>query len=83
MMLAYEYEYNGNLLEIEYEYDPGEETVWTESNGDPGTPGIAPSIEIYKIWSVLKDREGKFRDVDVTDFIHTNHIESKILETHE
>ena len=82
-MLSYEYEYNGTLLDIEYEYDPGEKTVWTESNGDPGTPGVAASIEIYTIWALLKDRNGNSIDVNVTDFIHTHHIESKILETHE
>ena len=82
-MESYDYEYNGTLLEIEYEYDPGEKTVWTESNGDPGTPGIAASIEIYTIWAVLKDRNGNSIDVDVTNFIHTHHIESKILESYE
>ena len=32
---------------VDCDLDPGEPQRWYDSNGDPGTPGIPPSVEVY------------------------------------
>jgi|TARA_B110000977_G_scaffold152345_1_gene193450 hypothetical protein len=56
---------DGLEIEIEYLYDEGEPTVWTEPNGDPGTPGYPPSVEILTVFTLLKDRNNNDVMVDI------------------
>jgi len=72
-------------VEVEYTYDPGEPDQWYDSNGDPGTPGTAPSIEILHIWAELPNEGLKLTAVDIVDIIPSNwadEIETEILENH-
>lgn len=55
---------------VDCDIDLGEPQQWYDSNGDPGTPGIPPSIEVYRVWMSLKDREGNEIEVDVLPFLH-------------
>jgi len=55
---------------VDCDIDLGEPQRWYDSNGDPGTPGIPPSIEVYRVWMSLKDREGNEIEVDVLPFLH-------------
>jgi len=73
---------SGETVLVEYAYDPGEPEVWTEPNGDPGTPGTGPSVDIYHVWYSATDRLGNIISVDVQNLIEDN-IEDKILEDHE
>ena len=41
-------------LDVHYEYDPGEPMIHTYPNGDPGTPGSGPSVEIKELDALLK-----------------------------
>lgn len=52
-------------VEIEYTFDPGEPDQWYDSNGDPGTPGYGPSIDIHHIWVELINDEGSTSIVDI------------------
>jgi len=52
-------------LEIEYLYNEGEPTVWTEPNCDPGIPGYPPSVEILAVFTLLKDRNNNDVMVDI------------------
>ena len=56
---------DGLEVEIEYIYDAGEPEVWTEPNGDPGTPGHPPSVEILSVFTSLKDKDNKDIMVDI------------------
>ncbi len=56
---------DGLEVEIEYIYDAGEPQVWTEPNGDPGTPGYPPSVEILSVFTSLKDKDNKDIMVDI------------------
>tara|TARA_R110001606_G_scaffold394632_1_gene565733 strand:+ start:1265 stop:1522 length:258 start_codon:yes stop_codon:yes gene_type:complete len=56
---------DGLEVEIEYIYDAGEPEVWTEPNGDPGTPGYPPSVEILSVFTSLKDKDNKDIMVDI------------------
>ena len=82
-------EYWGYDAEIEYYFDPGEPDQWYDSNGDPGTPGTAPSVEVKRIWVELESNEGRSVTVDVFsvfDMILEGDIynlEEKILDYHE
>ena len=55
---------------VDCDIDPGEPRQWHDSQGNPGTPGIPPSIEVYRVWMSLKDREGNDVEVDVLPFLH-------------
>ena len=55
----------GQNVTIEYSYDPGEPDQWYDSNGDPGTPGYGPTVEVYHIWYNATDRLGNFVSVDI------------------
>ena len=72
----------GEIVEVDYRYDPGEPDQWYDSNGDPGTPGYGPFIEIRHVWYLTKDRLGNYVSVDVQDLIEED-IEEKVLEYHE
>lgn len=52
-------------VEVEYTYDPGEPDQIYDSNGDPGTPGYGPSIDIHHIWAELTNDEGSSSIVDI------------------
>jgi hypothetical protein len=81
-MLSFEYEWNDILLDIEYIYDPGEPDQWYDSNGDPGTPGYGPTVEIQHVWALMGDRNKHKIDVDIQELIDVD-LESIILESHE
>ncbi len=55
----------GNEVEVEYYYYPGEPDQMYDSNGDPGTPGYGPSIDIHHIWAELTNDEGSTSIVDI------------------
>lgn len=78
-----EVDYHGHDAEVEYTFDPGEPEVHTESNGDPGTPGIGPSIEITRIWVELESIGGRKVMVDVSSIFYETSIEQDIIEYHE
>tara|TARA_R110001592_G_scaffold51221_1_gene157817 strand:+ start:3050 stop:3310 length:261 start_codon:yes stop_codon:yes gene_type:complete len=73
-------EYWGHEAEIEYSFDPGEPEVHTESNGDPGTPGTGPSVEVERIWVELESNEGRSVVVDISSVFYETSIEEQILE---
>ena len=52
-------------VEVEYTYDSGEPDQMYDSNGDPGTPGYGPSIDIHHIWAELTNDEGSSSIVDI------------------
>lgn len=52
-------------VEVEYTYDPGEPDQMYDSNGDPGTPGYGPSIDIHHIWAELTNDEWSSSIVDI------------------
>jgi hypothetical protein len=83
--MEFTYDMDGIELDVVYTYDPGEAEVWTESNGDPGTPGIAPSVEITAAYSLLKDRNNNDVMVDILplDIVNQYDIEEEILESYE
>jgi|TARA_B110000908_G_C10155156_1_gene403280 hypothetical protein len=76
-------------LDIEYEYDEGEPMVWTEPNGDPGTPGYPSTVVITHAFCSLKNAKGIYVVVDILpvfDMIVEDDIcnlEDEILESHE
>ena len=82
-MYTYDYKHNDLDLEIEYTYDPGEPDQWYDSNGDPGTPGYGPSVEIEHIWCELPDGKGNTHYVDIMDVFFDEYLEGAILESHE
>jgi|TARA_R110000772_G_scaffold242105_1_gene354488 hypothetical protein len=73
---------DGLEVEVEYLYDEGEPTVWTESNGDPGTPGYPPSVEILGVFTILKDKNNKDLRVDILPIwdYDLESLEEEILE---
>tara|TARA_R110000803_G_scaffold121628_1_gene189725 strand:- start:374 stop:634 length:261 start_codon:yes stop_codon:yes gene_type:complete len=73
-------EYLGYDAEVEYTFDPGEPEVHTESNGDPGTPGTGPSVDVHRIWVELESQEGRSLPVDISSVYYETSIEEHILE---
>jgi hypothetical protein len=68
-------------VEVEYTYDPGEPDQWYDSNGDPGTPGYGPSIDIHHIWAELTNDEGSSSIVDICDIAMVGEeLELRIIE---
>lgn len=73
----------GETVTVEYTYDPGEADQWYDSNGDPGTPGYGPVVEIQHVWYTNLDNK-KLVDctVDVQNLIDDD-FEDEILEHHD
>jgi len=89
-MRAYTYSIDDDTdVEFIYSYDPGEEEVHTESNGDPGTPGSPSTINITRGWVTLESSTpGEMVEVDILPLsdqldIDLEHIEELIREEHE
>lgn len=77
--------YSGLDVHIEYDYYPGEPDQMYDSNGDPGTPGYPPSIEITAIWADLPNPSGVDQEVDVLDVYHPDYLEmlsEQLIEKH-
>ena len=72
----------GESVTIQYSYDPGEPDQWYDSNGDPGTPGYGPSVEVHHIWYSGIDRTGNLVNIDVMNLIDED-FEQEILDAHE
>ena len=72
----------GEIVEVDYTYDPGEPDQWYDSNGDPGTPGYGPTADIKHVWYTNTDINGNQVTVDVQHLLEED-IEEKILERHE
>ena len=72
----------GEIVEVDYTYDPGEPDQWYDSNGDPGTPGYGPTADIKHVWYTNTDVNGNQVTVDVQHLLEED-IEEKILERHE
>jgi hypothetical protein len=73
---------SGETVHIQYSYDPGEPDQWYDSNGDPGTPGYGPTVEVHRVWYNATDRLGNPVSVDVQDLLEED-FEEPILEYHE
>tara|TARA_R110000744_G_scaffold261509_2_gene376238 strand:+ start:141 stop:401 length:261 start_codon:yes stop_codon:yes gene_type:complete len=73
-------EHWGYDAEVEYTFDPGEPEVHTETNGDPGTPGTGPSVDVHRIWVELESNEGCSVVVDISSVFYESSIEEHILE---
>ena len=73
-------EYWGYDAEVEYTFDPGEPEVHTETNGDPGTPGTGPSVDVHRIWVELESNEGCSVVVDISSVFYDASWEEEILE---
>ena len=88
-MARYKYNIDKTLYcEIEYSYNKKEQEVWSESNGDPGTPGSPAYIEVHAVYMPLKDENGHIVGVDIMPLldemdIDLDNIEDIILETYE
>jgi hypothetical protein len=68
-------------VEVVYTYDPGEPDQMYDSNGDPGTPGYGPSIDIHHIWAELTNNEGSTSIVDIYDLTMVGEeLELRIIE---
>jgi len=78
--MEYETNINGIDITVEYIFEPAEEQIWTSSNGDPGTPGSAASVEITNIWTLLKDTNGKFVNVDIKELVEIEYLDLLDLE---
>ena len=70
--MEYTKKVDGTELEVEYLYHKGEEAVWTDPNGDPGTPGYPAVVEILAVFATLKDKNNN--DIET--------IEEEILESY-
>lgn len=75
--------------EVEYTYHKKEDQVWSESNGDPGTPGYPAYVEVHAIYMPLKDENGNTVGADILPIlddmidIDLDNIEDKILRYNE
>ena len=83
MMEEYEYDHDGVKCTVEYIYDPGEPDQWYDQNGDPGTPGYRPTVDIINVWTILTDRLGNNVSVKINDLLYTEDIEGEILQYKE
>tara|TARA_R100000935_G_C2741590_1_gene126074 strand:- start:29 stop:301 length:273 start_codon:yes stop_codon:yes gene_type:complete len=90
-MARYTYNIDKTLYwEIEYSYNKKVKEVWSESNGDPGTPGYPAYIEVHAIYMPLKDENGNKVGVDIMPLLDQmdggmdlDNIEDLILKTYE
>jgi len=74
--------------EVDYTYNKAEKEVWSESNGDPGTPGSPAYIDINAVYMPLKDENGNTVGVDIMPLldemdIDLDNIDDIILKTYE
>jgi len=74
--------------EVDYTYHKEEKEVWTESNGDPGTPGYPAYVDIHAIYMPLKDENGNTVGTDIMPILHEmdidlDNIENQILKENE
>ena len=68
-------------VEVEYTFDPGEPDQMYDSNGDPGTPGYGPSIDIHHIWAELNNDDWGTSIVDIYDLVMVEEeLELRIIE---
>ena len=80
-MARYTYNIDETLYcEVDYTYHKKEEEVWTESNGDPGTPGHPAYIEVHAVYMPLKDEIGNVVGVDVMPLLHEMDIDLENIE---
>lgn len=77
-----ESELYGNVT-VEYTFDPGEPDQWYDSNGDPGTPGYPASVDIYHVWTTLKDKSGTEHEVDLLPVTGTDEFYDEVMSYHE
>ena len=80
-ILTLEYNIGETRLLIDYTYEEGEPDEIFNLNGDPGTPGYGPTIEIINVWSLLKNRLGNGVIVDVTHILDLD-FEEIVLDNH-
>ena len=80
-ILTLEYNIGETRLLIDYTYEEGEPDEIFNLNGDPGTPGYGPTIEIINVWSLLKNRSGNSVIVDVTHILDLD-FEEIVLDNH-
>jgi hypothetical protein len=76
---------SGLEIHIEYDYYPGEDDQIYDSNGDPGTPGYPPTVEITAIWAELPDPLYLDQEVNILDVVDSDQLESfseKLIEKH-
>jgi hypothetical protein len=78
---------NNVTIDVIYTFIEGESEVYTEPNGDPGTPGFPPGVEIQEAWVELSNDRGGTSVVNILQFIDMGialfDIEEKLLEDHE
>jgi hypothetical protein len=68
-------------VEVVYTYDPGEPDQIYDSNGDPGTPGYGPSIDIHHIWAELNNDDWGTSIVDIYGLVTVEEeLELRIIE---
>ena len=68
-------------VEVEYTYDLGEPDQIYDSNGDPGTPGYGPSIDIHHIWAELNNDDWGTSIVDIYGLVTVEEeLELRIIE---
>lgn len=76
---------SGLEIHVEYDYYPGEDDQIYDSNGDPGTPGYPPTVEITAIWAELPDPSYLDQEVNILDVISSDQLESlseELVEKH-
>tara|TARA_R110001592_G_scaffold34089_2_gene117423 strand:- start:2544 stop:2810 length:267 start_codon:yes stop_codon:yes gene_type:complete len=69
-MEVYNHTHGDLEIDFHYDYQAGEPEVWTEANGDPGTPGTGPSITFHKAMLVLADIHEHKVTVDISPLLH-------------
>lgn len=80
-ILTLEYDIRETRLLIDYTYEEGEPDEIFNLNGDTGTPGYGPTIEIINVWSPLKNRSGNSVIVDVIHILDLD-FEEIVLDNH-
>lgn len=65
-------------LLVEFDFEEGEEEVWTYSNGDPGHPGVPDEFNIYKVW-ILND-EGRDDEIELYGSLEDSIVDTLIEE---
>tara|TARA_R100000541_G_scaffold55950_1_gene65106 strand:+ start:297 stop:545 length:249 start_codon:yes stop_codon:yes gene_type:complete len=82
-MEEYEYDHDGVKCTVDYIYDKGEPDQWYDQNGDPGTPGYGPTVEVLNVWAILTDRLGNNVSVKIDELLYPEDIEEEILRSKE
>jgi hypothetical protein len=88
--MVYHTDLEGMDITVNYAYEPGEEEVWTESNGDPGTPGCPSTVEVINVFTLLLDANNKNVPINIMSILEMDNfssyiedLEEEILEYHE